>query len=321
VTRERSTLVVAAAAGANLAVAAAKLAAAAASSSPSLLAEGIHSLADTGNELLLFIGLRRSRRPPDEDHPYGHGKELFFWGLLVGLLLFAVGGGMSIYEGLERLFRPREERIVGWHFAVLGAAAIFEGASFRFALSAVPKKARRSVLRAVRFGKDPAVYTVLAEDAAALIGVGLAAIGLVLQKLGVPHADAAASLAIGALLCGVAVVLVWEARGLLIGERASPEVVEAVRRIAREDPAVEEVGEPLTMQLGAGEVLLNVAMRFSPDLRSGELADAIERITSRIRRERPEVTHVFIEAQPPGRQDRHVEGAHRGGPDEAPPAC
>jgi divalent metal cation (Fe/Co/Zn/Cd) transporter len=217
---------------------------------------------------------------------------------------------MSIYEGLERLFRPREERIVGWHFAVLVAAAIFEGGSFRFALSAVPKRARRSVLRAIRFGKDPAIYTVLAEDAAALVGLGLAAIGLVLQKLGVPHADAAASLAIGGLLCGVAVVLVWEARGLLIGERASPAGVVSVRRIAREDPAVEEVGEPLTMQLGAGEVLLNVAMRFSPNLRSGELADAIERITSRIRRERPEVTHVFIEAQPPRRPSMRVD---RGG--------
>jgi divalent metal cation (Fe/Co/Zn/Cd) transporter len=209
-----------------------------------------------------------------------------------------VGGGMSIYQGIERLIAPRAERLTAWNYAVLGVAAIFEGGSFWVALSAAPRKARRSVVRAVHFGKDPAVYTVLAEDAAALIGLGLATLGLILQQLGVPHADALASVAIGLLLCAVALALIWEARGLLIGERAAREVIESVHRVVGRDPAVAKYFPPLTMQLGAGEVLLNVGVRFKPGLGSEELSAAVERMTTRIRSEQPEVTRVFIAEQP-----------------------
>jgi cation diffusion facilitator family transporter len=289
---------------ANLGIAAAKFIAAAMSSSSALVSEGIHSLADTGNELLLLLGLRRSRRPASETHPYGHGKELYFWSLIVAIMLFAFGGGMSIYEGIAHFARPEPLRNPAVNFVVLGVAFVFELGSLSIAWRELEKEhPRASAWTAIRKSKDPSVFTIVAEDLAALAGLVVAFVGVLLDALfDEPRFDAAASLVIGMILCMVAVVLARESRGLLVGEAGTHALVTDVRRIAERDPAVTWVSEPLTMQLGPNDVLLNLVVEFSGRISGAEVPIAVGRIESAIQSAHPEITRLFVNAtaQHPG---------------------
>jgi cation diffusion facilitator family transporter len=299
-TSEPGTKTIFAAALANLGIAAAKFVAASITGSSAMLSEAVHSVVDTGNEVLLYIGVRVSRRPPDEMHPFGHGRDLYFFTVLVAMLIFAAGGGASLYEGAHRLMRPTPLQSPLASFIVLGVAIVLEAISFTVAIREFekqrPPNARR--WRAFRMSKDPATFAVMYEDAAALAGLTVALVGTALDSVfDAPVFDAIASLIIGAILVLVAVLLVWEARGLLVGERASLRSIERVKAIGSEDSAVERIVAVLTMQLAPNEVLLILTTRFRPGLAVTELGQALERIENRIRRELPDVRHIFIDIE------------------------
>lgn len=283
---------------ANLGIAIAKFVAAALTGSSAMLAEGIHSTADSGNELLLLLGLKLSRRPADEEHPYGHGKELYFWSLIVAILLFSLGGGMSLYEGITHLLRPHALRHATPNFVVLGLAFVFESSSFVIAVRKLRTDApKRSILASVRASKDPSVFMVVGEDFAALLGIIAAFVGILLAQLtGKAAFDAAGSLVVGVVLCAVSVLLARESRALLIGESGGRALARSIHEIAKRDPAACRVGAPLTMQLGPDEVLLNLQIEFMPDLTMSELRAAIVRIETSVRCAHPQITRMFLEA-------------------------
>lgn len=284
---------------ANAAIAVLKFFVASISGSSAMLSEAIHSTVDTGNELLLLLGVHRSRRPPDREHPYGHGKELYFWGFVVAMVIFAGGGGMSLYEGITRLHEaPRAGAHLAWKLGVLGAALLFEATSFAVALRAVERKPGRGLFASVRRSRDPAVYTVIAEDGAALSGLVVAALGVTLaHAFRASWIDAVASMIIGAILCSVAVVLSLASRSLLVGRSGELELVESVQRIAAQEPGIRRASAPLTMQLGPDDVIVALEIEPEPYLRASELAAAIERIEQAIKRAHPVVGRIFVEAR------------------------
>jgi cation diffusion facilitator family transporter len=284
---------------ANLGIAVVKFVAAAISGSSAMIAEGIHSLVDTVDELLMLLGIRLSKRPPDRQHPFGHGKELYVWALVVGMLVFSVGGGMSIYEGILRIGHPEPIRSYTWSYAVLGAAFALELVSWVVALRAFRRRADgRSAYRYIRSTKDPTTFVILLEDSAALAGILIAAAGIgIAQASGRPEFDGAASVLVGLLLAGVAVVLTREARELLIGESAHPRTVAAIQNIVMQDPDVETASLPLTMHLGPDELIVNVDVKFRDSLGALDLSAAIQRIERAVRRQQPAAKYVTIEAR------------------------
>ncbi len=298
--RRERPIVIYAAIATNLAVAVTKFIVAAVSSSSSILSEAFHSTIDTADQLLLLLGEHRAARPPDERHPYGHGKEFYFWGFIVAIALFAAGGGLSVYEGVDHLLHPRRLTRPGWTYVVIAASLVFEGSSWTVALRQLLKKKKddRSLWRAVRESKDPGVYTVLAEDSSAIVGLVLAFMGVLLTQItGAPAFDGLASIGIGVLLAAVALFLAYETRSLLVGE-SDPDVARTVRRLAASEPLIARVGTPLTMQLGPNDLLVNLGVQFQPDLDAVEIIRAIDELERAIRREHPQVTRVFVEAEP-----------------------
>jgi cation diffusion facilitator family transporter len=297
-----SSVAVYGAMGANLAIAITKFIAAIATGSSAMLSEGIHSVVDTGNEGLLLLGLRKSRKPADPKHPFGHGKELYFWSLIVAVLLFGAGGGMSFYEGITHLAHPSDLTNPKWNYIVLALSFVFEGASWIVALRQfLPRVGNESFWRAIRESKDPSVVTVLLEDSAALGGLFLAFLGVYLShSLHNPIFDGGASILIGLILMGVAVFLAYESMGLLIGETADREVLKDIERAAESAPEVEAVGDPLTMHMGPRDVLLNLSVQFKEGLSSGEIAAAIDRLERQIRERHPEFRRISIQAEKPG---------------------
>lgn len=283
----------------NAAIAAIKFAAGATTGSSAMISEGIHSLVDTGNGGLLFHGLRRGARPADEHHPFGHGVEVYFWSLIVAVSIFGVGGGMSIYEGILHLRHPAVLENPTINYVVLALAVVFEAISFTVAWRAFRRvKGSRRVLTAIHHGKDPSLFTVLFEDAAALLGLGVAFLGVFLSHaLGLPVLDAAASVVIGVILVCSAGWLAYESRSLLVGEAADPELVAAIRKIALSDPAVTGLGAVLTMHLGPDDVLLNIEVGFAPGLPAEGIHAAVHRIEDRIAARHPEVTRIFVEVE------------------------
>ena len=265
-----------------------------------MLAEGIHSLVDTGNEMLLLLGIHRSAKPSDELHPFGHGKELYYWSLIVAIILFGIGGGMSVYEGITHILHPGEIHDPTWNYAILGIAFLAEGASWTIALREfLGKKHRKNFWTAFRASKDPSVYTVLSEDTAALAGILVAFLGIFFgHQLESPYPDAVASVIIGVILGAVAALLAYESKGLLVGESADPSVVSRIREIAVNDPGVHRVQRLLTMHLGPDQVLLNMDLEFSSDLAALDLPQVIARLEKRIRREYPQIQRIFIEVEP-----------------------
>lgn len=287
-----------AAIGGNLAIAATKLTAAFFTGSSAMLSEGIHSLVDTGNGWLLLLGFRQSQKPPDAGHPFGHGKELYFWSLVVAILIFALGGGMSVYEGVTHLAHPQVHHSI-WNYLVLGFAIIFESFSFYFAIQAFRKEqGGQGVFETIRKSKDPTSFTVLFEDTAALLGLLVAFLGIFLgHLLNNPYLDAVASIVIGAILAVVAGFLAYESKGLLIGEGVDPAVLASIRSIAGADPAVAKVRKSLTMHFSPDEVLLTLDLGFKKQLTAEKIAAAVVRLEKKIRDQHPEIKHIFIEAK------------------------
>ena len=288
-----------AAMAANFAIAIIKFIAASITGSSAMLSEGIHSVVDTGNELLLLLGLRLSKKPADDSHPFGYGQELYFWTLIVALFIFAVGGGMSIYEGIDHVRHPEPLTDPRWNYIVLGLAVIFEGYSWNVALQEfLASKNEDSFWQAVRASKDPTIFTILFEDTAALIGLFVAFLGVFSgHLLGNVYLDGVASIVIGVILCGVAFLLAAESKGLLIGEGASPETVANIRKITNNDPAVDQVLKVLTLHFGPQEILLNLEIEFINNLGTDELEVTIERLEKAIRSQHSEIENIFIEAK------------------------
>ena len=294
-----SKLAVFGAIAANAAIAAMKFVGAGATGSSAMLSEGIHSLVDTGDGVLLLVGMRLADRRADERHPFGYGKELYFWSLIVAVLIFGVGGGVSIYEGILRLLDPRPMEDAGWSYAILAAAAVFEGTSIAISL----RQFRKSIgdepfWESLRTSKDPTLYTVMAEDSAALLGLAAAAIGVFgSHTLGMPSIDAGASIVIGLLLCGVSTLLVVQARKLLVGEAVASDVAEAIRAIAQSEPSVHRAGWPLTMYLGPDDVLLALDAEFEAGVPAEEVSRAVNRIEDAVRKRFPEIGRIYIESR------------------------
>lgn len=264
-----------------------------------MLAEGVHSVADTGNQALMLLGLKRGERPPDEAHPFGHGKEVFFWGFVVAIVLFGLGAGLSIYEGIAHLIHPAEPSDPTLNYVVLSIAAVFEGSATSFAVrELLRRKGDRGVLEAVRESKDPSLFVVLFEDAAALAGIAVAALGIFLsESTGNPAWDASASIAIGGILAGVSAWLAWETRGLLVGEAARTPLVEGVRRIVTAHDAIDSIGKLLTMHMGPDKVLVVLTVDFRSGLDSGDVERAAGEIEAAVREAHPAVRWVFLDAE------------------------
>jgi cation diffusion facilitator family transporter len=295
-----SNFVVLIALGANLLIAGSKFAAASITGSSSMLSEGIHSLVDTLDQVLLLWGRRLSARPPDENHPFGHGLEFYFWSLIVAILIFAMGGGMSIYEGVSHIRHPEPIRDLKWNFIVIAVALISESISFSAAFKSLwMDRGRRGLWGAFRSSKNPSVFVVIAEDSAALAGLLIAFLGIFLGwRLGMPALDGVGSIVIGALLMGVAGILVYESRALLMGESSGPEVIDEVRRLALSEPGVLEAGRPLTMHFGPDQVLLNMKIKVRPEMTAAELARIIGHFEERVRAAFPGIQRIFVEAAP-----------------------
>jgi len=283
---------------ANVAIAVTKFVVAGITGSSAMLSEGIHSAVDTLNGVLLLVGLKLSQRPATPEHPFGHGKELYFWSLIVAVLIFGVGGGLSFYEGVQHVQHPEPMRDPMWNYVVLGVAAVFEGSSFAVALRQFLKQTGNTPFwEALHRSKDPTTYTVLAEDAAALIGLLVAALGIALsQRFDKPELDGAASLIIGLLLAGVAVALIWESRSLLIGEGIRPETARAIRGIALQQPKVRDVGRVLSMYIGPDDVLVTMDLDFDEGTAAADAAAAIAAIERQVRGRYPMIKRLLIEA-------------------------
>jgi cation diffusion facilitator family transporter len=283
----------------NLAIAVIKFIAGAITGSSAMISEGIHSVVDTGNGLLLFYGLKRGARPADEHHPFGHGMEIYFWSLIVAVSIFGIGGGMSIYEGITHIQHPVELEDPTINYIVLALAMIFESISFSVAWRVFRKsRGSRRTLAAIHHGKDPSLFTVLFEDTAALLGLVVAFFGVFLShQLNAPVLDGTASIVIGCILVVAALWLAYESRSLLVGEAADPQLVADIRRIVLEDPSVTGLGVVLTMHLGPEDVLLNIEVTFTPGLTAEDIHEAVHRIEKRISGPYPEVNRIFIEVE------------------------
>ena len=298
--RQGSTFLILSAVAANVVIAAAKFTAAAVTGSSALLSEGVHSVVDSADGLLLFLGERLSRRPADTAHPFGHGRELYFWSLVVAMVIFGAGGGISVYEGILHVARPAALARPAWSYGVLAFAALFESISWAISWRYFRRTKPRGlgVVRTIRRSKDPTQFVVLLEDSAALAGIAVAAAGITLDRvLGTRVFDGIASIVVGLVLGAVAAVLVWETRGLLIGEGIDRESADAIRRLAADDPAVEASGAPLSMYLGPEEVLLNLDLRFRRGLPAEQVEEAVRRLETEIRRRFPRVKRIFLEAE------------------------
>lgn len=291
--------VVYAALAGNVLVAITKFVASALTGSAGMFSEAIHSLVDIGNEILLLYDIGRAARPASERYPFGQSRELYFWAFVVAILIFALGAGVSLYEGMESLRHAQDLGPPLVNYIVIGLAFCFEGFSWVVAYREfAERQGKRSVLRAIEHSKDPRTFLILLEDSAALVGLLLAFAGILLTSLtGDPVFDAVASLGIGVILSTVAALLARECKGLLIGEGADPAVVAGIRRLAAAHRGIERVNDVLTMQLGPEDVLLNLSVDFRDSLSAGEVESCIAELTRRIEREFPAVRRIFIEAE------------------------
>ncbi|MBC1241307.1 cation diffusion facilitator family transporter [Nostoc sp. 2RC] len=288
-----------AAMGANLAIAITKFIAAAITGSSAMISEGIHSVVDTGDQLLLLLGIHMSQKPADDRHPFGYGQELYFWTLIVAILIFAIGGGMSIYEGITHLINPSPLENPKWNYIVLVMAILFEGFSWTIALKEfLPTKGEQNFWQAIKNSKDPTVFTVLFEDSAAIAGLLVAFLGILLgHLLNNVYFDGIASIIIGIILAVVAVLLARESKGLLVGESADPQTIANIRSLCKTQSGVKEVIRLLTMQLAPQEVLLNLEIQFTKNLTGEEIASTVENLEAKIRHKHPEIKLIFIEAK------------------------
>jgi cation diffusion facilitator family transporter len=286
----------------NLAIAVVKFIAGAITGSSAMISEGIHSLVDTGNGGLLLLGMREARQPADEGHPFGHGKALYFWTLVVSVSIFGIGGGMSLFEGVSHIRHVAPEASMSdptISYIVLAISAAIEAGSFSVAIRGFWKaKGDKSPWQYIVSAKDPSTYTVVLEDSAALLGLIFAFLGIFLgHLLKNPYLDGTASIMIGLLLMGVAFFLASQTKGLLLGEGADPAMLADIRRRAESDPSVERVAEILTMYMGPYEVLVNLGVVFKPGTTAEQTHEAIHRIERDVQGTYPECTRLYFEAE------------------------
>jgi len=292
------TVIYAALAGNSL-ISVTKFVAASYTGSSAMLSEGIHSLVDTGNQALLLYGIRRANRPADERHPFGYGSEIYFWAFVVAILIFAVGAGVSMYEGIQKIQDPHVIEDPTINYVVLAFAMVFEAVAWWFAFREFQSmKGKRSWIEEIQRSKDPTVFTVLFEDTAAMLGLVVAFIGIYLADYtGMYWMDGAASVVIGCILAGTAILLAFETKGLLIGESAHPEIVEVIGDIVEATPTVHALNEIRTLHRGPNDVLLAISIDYEDNLTAGKVEEAIFALETGIRDRFPIVRQVFIEVQ------------------------
>lgn len=300
--RESTTVVVAALA-ANLGIAAAKFVAAGISGSSSMLTEGVHSVVDSVNQVLLLYGQHRANRPPDKLHPFGYARELYFWAFVVAILIFAVGAGVSVYEGWRHIQHPEPLTSPLLNYIVLGVSTALEGVSWIVAMRAfLAAKGKQTMWGAVRNSKDPAGFIVLFEDSAALAGLLVAAVGVWASHQFVdPRIDGAASIVIGVMLGMVALLLANESKGLLIGERADTGVIEQVRRMVADEPYVTTVNHVRTIHTGPTSIFVAISADFDDTLTMGQAERKLEALERRLREAEPMLSSIYI------RPERHED--------------
>ena len=291
----RKTIFVAIAA--NIGIALAKIVGFVFTGSSAMLSEAIHSVVDCGNGALLLFGQHQSRKPADETHPFGHGKELYFWSLIVALLIFVVGGGISITEGIAHIRHPAPSEDATWAYAILGVAFLFEGYSFLVSVREFRAETNHQpIFHAIHQSKDPSIFTVLFEDTAALLGLITAFLGILFShSFGWPRADGIASVIIGLILFTVATLLIVESKGLLVGEGADRAILHTIRSLAAADPDVEQVAYPFTMYFGPHAILLTMNVQFRSGISGESIERAIHRIETRIRADFPDIHYIYLE--------------------------
>jgi cation diffusion facilitator family transporter len=294
-----SRKVIYAALAGNCLIAITKVVAALMTGSSAMLSEAIHSGADTGNEILLLYGLRRAKMPADKEFPFGHGKEVYFWSFVVAVVLFAGGAGLSIYKGIDHLVSPVPVKHSYVNYGVIGLAVVFEGASWYIALTEFARsKGAWGYIEAVHRGKDPSIFIVLLEDSAAIIGLGVAFIGILISHItGSPAYDAAAAVIIGLILAGTAIVLASETKSLLIGESANKEVVQGIREIACSCKEIKQVNEVLTMHMGPDFILVNISVDFVDPILATEVEVTVAGLDRAIKQAYPQVQRIFVEIE------------------------
>ncbi|MBN8893343.1 MAG: cation transporter [Rhodanobacter sp.] len=285
--------------GGNLMIAIAKFVAAGLSGSSAMLSEGVHSLVDTVNEVLLLYGLHRAGKPPDRSHPFGYGRELYFWSFIVALLVLAAGAGVSFYEGVMHIREPEAIKRPWINYAVLGVSFLFEGTSWLVALREFrARKGKLGYFEAFRLSKDPSTFTVLLEDSAALLGLLIALAGVVgAQAFDEPALDGVASLGIAGVLASFALLLARETKGLLIGEPAHPRVSGSILAIAAADPGVHAANGVLTVQMGPNQVVATLSAEFEDALTTPQIEACINRIEAQAKTIHPELLSLFIKPQ------------------------
>ncbi|HSX63153.1 MAG TPA: cation diffusion facilitator family transporter [Pseudoxanthomonas sp.] len=283
----------------NAAIAVTKFMAAAVTGSSAMLSEGVHSLVDTCNQLLMLHGMRRAARPPDPSHPFGYGREIYFWAFIVALLVFALGAGVSFYEGISHLRHPQPMERPLINYLVLGAAMVFEGASWLVALKVFrASKGDLGWFQAFRASKDASTFTVLFEDTAALLGLLIALAGVTASHLlEDPRFDGYASLGIGLVLAVASLLLARESKELLLGEAAHPQLREDILRIAADDPGVRCANGVLTVQLGPDAVVAALSVELEDALSTPQIEACVTRIEAAVRRRQPEVVALFVKPQ------------------------
>lgn len=269
--------------------------------SAAMMSEGIHSVVDTGNQLLLLLGLRRAKKPADKDYPFGHGKEIYFWSFVVAISIFAVGAGISIYEGVHSLMDPHPVTSPSINYIILSLAICFEAGAWFFAWKEFKTiKGEKGFFEEVRTSKDPTTFVVLFEDTAALLGLVVAMAGIWLgQVTGILIFDGIASILIGVILGLTATWLAYETKGLLIGESTEPEIVQGITHMAEEYKEIKIVNETLTMHMGPEYILVNLSVDFTDSIDAGSIEEATARLTKDIKKSFPRVKRIFVEAEEP----------------------
>jgi cation diffusion facilitator family transporter len=281
----------------NLAIAVGQVHSGGFSGSAAMLSEAIHSLVDTGNGALMLVGMHRSKKPADPDHPFGFSHELYFWTLMVGVLIFGLGGGMSILTGVMHIRSGQGIEDTGWNYAVLAIAMVFEGISWWFGWRAFSGEMRgRGIVETIRDTKDPTTFSVLLEDSAALVGLVVAFLGIYFGNLlGVPWLDGAASIVIGILLCLVAAIMVNESRALIVGEGVSKGTLDGIRAIIDADPGIESVQRLRTLYFGPEDVMLIMEMKMRDDKEVGEVREVTTRVKKAIKEKYPKIRRVYFD--------------------------
>jgi cation diffusion facilitator family transporter len=267
--------------------------------SSAMLSEGIHSLVDTGNQVLLPYGLKQEEKPANENFPFGHGKEVYFWSFIVAILIFALGGGISVYEGIQHLQHPNPISKPLINYIVLGFALLFEGVAWYFASREFTRvKGKWGYVEAIQRAKDPSIFVVLFEDTAAMLGILVAFAGVALtQRTGILYFDGIASIIIGLILIATDTWLAYETKSLLIGESANRPVIHGIREILKSNTLVDHVNEVLTMHMGPDFILANISVDFKDHATADDIESVIAEMNRAIKKQNPQIKRIFIEAE------------------------